>query len=310
MSNKPLISVIIPAYNAEKTIVDTLRSIKKQQFEEFEAIIVNDGSTDKTIDLVMRFCNEDPRFILINQRNSGVSAARNTGLDNVRADWICFIDADDIVSSNYLFELFSAVSDNVMVCTSSIQEFRDDVDNIICRWDVIDSADNPLKYILNHKLGAYVWGKLYDYKKIIKNNLKFNTNISIGEDFEFNIRYIHYVNQIKFIQSVYFYRIIPNSLSNRFDVSLVMARLKAAEYMYKVIIDPSITNKEKDLLYINYGVLGSLRYLFKNNEYASIFKMVRKIERKLVKLSYLFDLDYKWRMPYLIVYFLSRVSGK
>lgn len=307
MSNKPLISIIIPAYNAEKTIVETLISIQQQQFKEFEVIIVNDGSIDKTADLVMEICNEDSRFILINQRNSGVSAARNAGLDNVRSDWVCFIDADDIVSSNYLFELFSAVSDNVMVCASSIQEFRDDVDNIISKWNVIESADNPIKYILNHKLGVYVWGKIYDYKKIIKNNLKFNTNISVGEDFEFNIRYIHYVNQIKFVQSVYFYRIISNSLSHRFDLSLVLTRLKAAGYIYKVITDPKITDKEKDILYINYGVLGSLRYLFKHNEYVHIFKLAGKLERRIVKLSYLLDLDYKWRIPYLMVYFLSRV---
>ena len=92
----PLISIVIPAFNAAGVIAETLASARLQTFKDFEAIIVDDGSTDDTAAVARRFCEADPRFFLIQQANQGVSAARNAAIRQSRGEWIAFLDADDV----------------------------------------------------------------------------------------------------------------------------------------------------------------------------------------------------------------------
>src|ERR1700722_20075762 len=94
--SEPLISVIIPAFNSASTLAESLQSVQAQTFKNFEAIIVDDGSTDETPDIARGFCAADSRFTLIRQPNGGVSAARNNGLGRARGEWVAFQDADDV----------------------------------------------------------------------------------------------------------------------------------------------------------------------------------------------------------------------
>ena len=96
MSEPPLISVIIPAFNAARVIGETLESVRHQTFENFEVIMVDDSSTDDTSTIAQKFCVSDPRFSLIRQANCGVSAARNRAIHQARGEWIAFLDADDV----------------------------------------------------------------------------------------------------------------------------------------------------------------------------------------------------------------------
>jgi glycosyltransferase involved in cell wall biosynthesis len=92
----PAISIIIPAYNVEPVIAETLASVQQQTFRDFEAIVVDDGSEDRTSEIVRQFVEKDARFILLRQENAGVSAARNAALKRARGELIAFLDADDI----------------------------------------------------------------------------------------------------------------------------------------------------------------------------------------------------------------------
>lgn len=96
MSSDQLVSIVIPAYNAEATIDDTLRSVRAQTHGALEIIVVDDGSTDTTLFLAKRHAADDPRVEVIHQPNAGVAAARNTGLQQARSDLLAFIDADDL----------------------------------------------------------------------------------------------------------------------------------------------------------------------------------------------------------------------
>ena len=96
------ISVIIPVYNAEKWLRDALASLQGQTYADFEAILVDDGSTDGSADICRRLCGHDSRFRLISQKNSGVSAARNRGIDDASGEWIAFMDADDVMPPDAL----------------------------------------------------------------------------------------------------------------------------------------------------------------------------------------------------------------
>ncbi len=97
-----MISVIIPVYNAEKWLGEALESLRGQTYGDFEAILVDDGSTDKSAEICQKCCDQDPRFRLIPQSNAGVSAARNHGIDLAKGEWIAFMDADDIMPPDSL----------------------------------------------------------------------------------------------------------------------------------------------------------------------------------------------------------------
>ena len=96
------ISVIVPVYNAEQWLREALESLQAQTYADFEAIMVDDGSTDGSGAICRAFHEADPRFRLISQPNAGLSAARNAGLDSAKGDWISFLDADDALPPDAL----------------------------------------------------------------------------------------------------------------------------------------------------------------------------------------------------------------
>lgn len=93
---RPLVSVVVPSWNSELTLLETLRSVAAQTYRELEIIIVNDGSTDRTPALAAQFCGDEPRARLITQTNGGVASARNAGIAEARGDWVAPVDADDL----------------------------------------------------------------------------------------------------------------------------------------------------------------------------------------------------------------------
>ena len=99
------ISVIIPVYNAEKTIRRCLESIMSSEYEEYEVIVVDDGSTDNSASILFEYVNRDRRVKIINQPNSGPSIARNKGLELAEGEIIAFVDSDDYVRNDYLDQL-------------------------------------------------------------------------------------------------------------------------------------------------------------------------------------------------------------
>ena len=104
-----MVSVIIPIYNAEKYLTDTITGLQSQSYEEFEVLLINDGSTDDSSKICKDIARIDERFRYVYQENQGVSAARNRGLANCRGAYVTFIDADDRIPSNYLEELYNAL---------------------------------------------------------------------------------------------------------------------------------------------------------------------------------------------------------
>src|SRR5690606_11857402 len=98
-----MFSIVIPLYNKEQSVTNTLQSVLNQTYTEFEVVIVNDGSTDNSVEKVEAF--NDPRIRLIHQANAGVSAARNKGIEEAKFEWIAFLDADDLWMENHLSTL-------------------------------------------------------------------------------------------------------------------------------------------------------------------------------------------------------------
>lgn len=124
----PQVSVVIPAYNVANYIKDALYSLEKQSFKDFEALIVDDGSTDNTAEIVKTFCRRDPRFQLLSKPNGGLSSARNYGIRNARSKYIALLDGDDLYGVDKLATHVSVLikSPQVGVVYSASRAIRDD----------------------------------------------------------------------------------------------------------------------------------------------------------------------------------------
>jgi len=111
MSKKPLISVIVPAYNVEEYLAACLDSILRQTFSDYEIILINDGSTDRTAEIISQY-SSNPRIRVHTQQNSGISVARNQGIKMSRGQYICYVDSDDIIAETYLEKLITPLLQN------------------------------------------------------------------------------------------------------------------------------------------------------------------------------------------------------
>lgn len=118
MSTNPQISVIIPVYNAEKTLNRCLNSIIAQDFKDFEVLLVDDGSTDDSGKICDEYAAKDDRFKVFHKKNGGASSARNIGLDNAKGEYITFCDADDYTEANWLDVFISNIKDYDIVVSS------------------------------------------------------------------------------------------------------------------------------------------------------------------------------------------------
>lgn len=119
-----MISVIVPVYNVEQYLCDCVQSVISQTYTDWECILVDDGSTDGSLALCRQFEAADPRVRVLTQPNQGVSAARNTGLDAARGDYIAFLDSDDVLHPEYLAVLYSGIRlPEVLISQCYFQEF-------------------------------------------------------------------------------------------------------------------------------------------------------------------------------------------
>lgn len=180
MNNK--ISIIIPVYNTELYLERCLNSVIRQKYENFECILVNDGSTDSSEIICQKYCNNDNRFTLINQNNKGVSCARNAGLLLATGDWISFIDSDDWVEEN--------------IYTECLQ--NKDIENIdVFQYGYYKCGEKSKKkyygipdiYEENYYISPMYhgcWSRLFRKQLIVNNRLKFLENCSMAEDLLFS----------------------------------------------------------------------------------------------------------------------------
>ena len=107
----PEFSVIIPVYNVEKYLGKCIDSILAQTFRDYELILIDDGSLDKSGEICEQYAMKDSRIVVVHQKNGGVSAARNTGIDKAQGRYITFIDSDDSVENNYLSSMYTISED-------------------------------------------------------------------------------------------------------------------------------------------------------------------------------------------------------
>ncbi len=224
-------SVIVPVYNEADYIGETLDSIIHQNFESYEIIVINNGSTDNSLEIINeKLSKSDLPHKIISKSNNGVGSARNLGIDESNGEYIVFVDGDDYIHPNHLSLLYNAGYD-----FSLIQLVKNYNGEIISKPHFYDekvlSTAEFIRLELNMKIPFNFVQLSYKRDIIVNNNLRFNLDVNYGEDTEFALKALIYGENIKISnETTYFYVQHPSSLSSssrlkRFDFICVLDNL-------------------------------------------------------------------------------------
>ena len=194
----PSISIIVPVYNAEKTLNRCVDSILSQTFQDWELLLIDDGSTDRSGEFCDKYASKDQRIKVFHKTNSGVSSARNIGLDYAKGEWVVFVDADDFVKEPYLTHLLEHSQKQVDLVIS-YAEIHDgnDIRKESYPSKLVDDTNFESMFIENDMhWHTSPWSKLYKRSIIEKHHLRFCEGMHIGEDAVFLYSYMLYSNKI------------------------------------------------------------------------------------------------------------------
>lgn len=264
MTNKSIdISIIIPVYNTEKYLAKCLESVTAQE-GNIEIILINDGSNDKSPEICREFNKKDNRIIVIDQQNSGVSTARNKGLEYAQGKYIMFVDSDDTIDTNMTKELMALAENNDfpdLIYSGFCRHSNSGIFNscimketgLYCNNKMFKSISlmNPLF------LGA-PWCKLYKHTIISDNNIIFNPNIQLQEDLIFNYDFLEHTKSIYITDKAYYHYNVNEGGSGRFRGD-------------KFIKDKLEVIKKEDSFWAKIDIVPKKRDIMNHRAYDTIF---------------------------------------
>ena len=218
MKTVPEISVIIPVYNVEKFLPQALDSLLSQTFADFEAVCVNDGSSDNCAEILAAYASKDSRLRIISRNNQGVSAARNAALDVARGNYIVFLDPDDLIHVRFLEIMLEQIkrtnADFVWCDTIRFNDVGAAVNAPLSnQWRSFFISEPLEKFVLQEQpcLKAALWDKIF--KAELFNHLRFETNVYVAEDFILMLSLLRKAGNAVYINAALkYYRIHENSL--------------------------------------------------------------------------------------------------
>lgn len=258
-----MISIIIPVYNASSHLDKCIKSVIEQTYQDWECILVDDGSTDESYMICNAWKKKDFRIRVFRQKNTGVSSARNKGIDNARGEYITFVDSDDWIENEYLEELYNKIKKVDIVVCGQIRDYDDgrsieDCPSTDCVFS-INPQSSEVFVELNKKtllFGPVI--KLYLTRIIREHEIKFPVSVSYGEDLIFNYTYLNYVNTIGCIcKCLYHYRMTDYSLSRRVRIDMFDVDYNQWRILYAFFYKRGILNEctEKYLYCRLWGIL-------------------------------------------------------
>ena len=231
--NPILLSIIIPVYNVERYLHECLDSILASTFKDFELLLVDDGSSDTSGSICDEYAQQDSRIRVFHKSNGGPSSARNLGIEKCRAPWITFVDADDLVSPTFFYNLWQVIKDWPDIdflqagCTNYISSSPSSVEQ---KYDDVISREKG--YLFKNFRGL-TFSKFFKKSILDDNNLKFDERLRTAEDFQFTLDYICHVDCYAFSSETgYFYRrdnrnsLTNNCVGQPYELSLLSFKLR------------------------------------------------------------------------------------
>lgn len=214
------ISIIVPVFNAENQLPKCIDSILAQSLSNFELLLIDDGSTDGSLEICEKYAEREKRIRVFHQENAGPSAARNKGIEHASGKYLTFIDADDFVEPNYLQGFFKLEKDPeaAVVIQGYIRESRNGLfrkENLPEEIFQTHQFSNLFLSVFLIRKWPFVWAKLFDKNIIDKHKVLFDKEINFGEDLIFFLNYVKFASKIITInENLYHYKFLPNSLTS------------------------------------------------------------------------------------------------
>jgi len=229
------VSVIMPAYNCEKTVIRAIDSVLQQSYKNIELIVIDDGSTDNTKKICKKIKSE--KLLFYSKENGGPSSARNYALKKATGKYIMFIDSDDYFLDNTVETMVSLIKmNNCDIVAGNYISFDDDKIYKEKKYNQynVDSKNDVQKYIdllIKKNLFNTNWNKIYKAEIIKSNNLLFDESKEIGEDVRFNFDYMKYVKKCYLTNyAIYGYNISSNGLTSKNESTKIIRYLNLIEY--------------------------------------------------------------------------------
>lgn len=259
MSTK--VSIIIPVYNAEKQLERCIESVLKQDYTDFELLLINDGSSDKSGDICERYATSDARIRVVHKENTGVSDSRNLGISMAKGEFLQFLDSDDWITPEATGLLIRGAEK--FNCEMVIAEFYRVVGERLARKgdiqeDIVMDREEFAVHMMNNPADFYygvLWNKLYRRDIIVDNALRMDKEISWCEDFIFNMQYIRYVKKVYALQvPIYYYvrtkgSLVSQGMSISKTIQMKRTVFKCYKEFYKEVFNEEDYEKCKLRVY-------------------------------------------------------------
>ena len=300
--NKGKVSVIVPVYNVEKYLEQCLNSIINQTYKNIEIIIVNDGSTDNSLDIIERFRNKNKNksIKVISQENKGISEARNTGLKNAVGEFILFVDSDDYLELNCIARSVETIINDrsEIVIFNYTKVFNGGIVGnnyslgIIQETNEVKPGTFFCELMLKNILQGYAWNKLFKRIRLLEDEFSFESG-RLVEDYYPIFKVLSTSKRISYLEeSLYNYRQRDNSLVNTINKRII------DDYVYAITLIVKLADKMKFNKYIieefklikSYDLLKSYHKYCRNYNIKNIYKKFNEFKYnsiipKIIKLK-------------------------
>lgn len=265
---QPLVSIVIPVYNAEKYLGYCLNSIMRQSYTNIEVILINDGSTDGSPEICRRYAAMDPRFSVTDIPNGGVSNARNLGVSKARGEYFLFVDSDDMIHPDTIAWMMEAESrTHTGLIIGNVQMVDFDTGEVLPtllssaytdqhrQYTPEEFRRNRMRLIWHTSLLEGLYGKLYRADTWREHQIRFPADVSLGEDFIGNMQYFAVCNGVYFLDRVvYYYNNVQNSnsLSHKFRPDLFKNKMMLMEKLERHLGGAGQLSPEELACFYNY----------------------------------------------------------
>lgn len=283
-----LISIIVPVYNTENYISECIESILKQSYENFELILIDDGSEDNSGVICENYSYKDSRIKVFHTPNGGVSKARNIGLDNAIGDYVSFVDSDDILEKDYLNNLYKYLIKCNCTVARSNQKFNGKIKKFSEFYDedgirIVDRTNIT-------SIQAFSYIHCFLYKKDLLNDIRFNDNLTYSETTMFNFIVYHFNENWKMVLidvDDYIYRLRNSSTAHNLTIDHAFSKMEVADTMlkyseeYNEILKKSVNKYRTRSYFFSLSILVNSKEKKKyKNEIKRIKKVLRLYRRK------------------------------
>jgi glycosyltransferase involved in cell wall biosynthesis len=282
-----LVSIIIPVFNRENLIIDTLKSINAQSYENWECILVDDGSTDGTIKIIEEYISCKEKFKLFHrpkEKRKGANSCRNYGFEMSKGDYINWFDSDDIMHNDFIFLKSSSFNKNIDVVISKTSVFKGSVNNIIYKENRTKYTQNTLEDFLTLTVSWYLPDTMWK-REFLNNKNLFDENLFKGQDRDFHTRRLIENPEIFFLDKyLTYYRRHNNTITGSTKSDVILSFFNSLNNRLLILDEIGISNKVKftflKLQISNYAYLHKEKNIL--NKYFQLIKKLFVFNKKNV----------------------------